>query len=84
MARFVRDYIEVADFTSLDEVIEQLTVLRDSLPAHAEAEDRMRGDDVFGRSLAVSYFRAQTDEEAACDARYAFAGQGESERQLAA
>jgi len=31
----------------------------------------MKGDDIFGRLLCVSYFRPQTAEEAECDARYA-------------
>jgi|KBSSwiStaDraftv2_1062776.scaffolds.fasta_scaffold206567_2 hypothetical protein len=74
MARFVRDYVEVANFSSLDQLIAELTSLRDSLPAEAEAEIRLRGDDIFGRTLAVSFLRVQTDDEAACDARYALAG----------
>jgi len=83
MTRLVRDYVEVANLTSLDEVIAQLTSLRDSLPIEAQAEIRLRGDDIFGRALAVSFYRAQTEEEAACDARYAFAGLA-TDRSLAA
>ncbi len=30
----------------------------------------MKGDDVFGRRLSISYFRELTSEEAACEARY--------------
>jgi hypothetical protein len=75
MSRLVKDYIDIADFTSLDTLIERLTELRDGLPAGAEAELRIRGDEVFGRHLSISYQRAQTEEEAACEARYADAYQ---------
>ena len=71
MTRLVRDYIEVSDQGSLDGLIERLTEIRDSLPASAEAEIRMRGDDVFGRHLCVAYLRPLTAEEAACEGRYA-------------
>jgi hypothetical protein len=71
MRRKVKDFIEIRDHTSLDVLIERLMEIRDGLPDSAEAEVRMKGDDVFGRKLCISYFRQQTDEEAACDARYA-------------
>jgi hypothetical protein len=32
---------------------------------------RLRGDDIFGRKLSISYLRDQTREEAECEARYA-------------
>lgn len=71
MTRMVKDYVEVSDHTSLEALIERLTEIRDSLPASAEAEIRMRGDDVFGRHLCVAYLRPLTAEEAACEGRYA-------------
>jgi hypothetical protein len=40
------------------------------LPKDADPELRMKGDDVFGRRLSISYFRQLTEEEAACEARY--------------
>lgn len=71
MRRLVKDYIEIGDYTSLDALIVRLTELKQSLPDGAEAELRLRGDDVFGRHLSIGYFRPQTDEEADCEARYA-------------
>ena len=70
MGRRVKDFIEIGDYTSLDRLITTLTAVRDSLPADAEPELKMRGDDVFGRSLSITYFRELTEEEAACEARY--------------
>ena len=70
MTRFVKDYVEIADHASLDELIAQLTQLRDTLPDGANAELRMRGDDFFGRHLCIGFFRPQTAEEAAVEARY--------------
>lgn len=70
MSRKVKEFIEIRDYTSLDTLIEGLTDIRDNLPANAEPELRMKGDDVFGRLLSVSYLRPQTAEEAECDARY--------------
>jgi len=69
MRRMIRDYAEVRECHSLDALIERLVAVRDRLPDPAEAEVRMRGDDVFGRLLSISYRRPQTEEERACDAR---------------
>lgn len=71
MTRYVREYVEVPDHASLDDVIALLSALRESLPPGADAELRMKGDDVFGRRMSISYMRPQTGEEAAIDARYA-------------
>ena len=71
MTRMVKDYVEVSDHSSLDALIARLTEIRDGLPASAEAEIRMRGDDVFGRHLCVAFMRPLTAEEAACEGRYA-------------
>ena len=70
MSRLVKDYIEVRDCGSLDALIASLTEARQSLPEGAQAEVRMRGDDVFGRQISISFYRQQTAEEAECDARY--------------
>lgn len=70
MGRRVKDFIEISDYTSLDRLITTLTAIRDSLPNDADPELKMRGDDVFGRSLSITYFRELTDEEVACEARY--------------
>ena len=82
MSRLVKDYIEIADFTSLDALIERLTALRDRLPAGAEAEMRIRGDEIFGRHLSIGYLRPQTTEEAECEARYADAYKQSREMEL--
>ena len=71
MTRMVKDYLEVSGHSSLDTLIARLSEIRDSLPASAEAEISMRGDDVFGRHLCVAFMRPLTAEEAACEGRYA-------------
>jgi hypothetical protein len=70
MSRRVRDFIEISDYTSLDSLIRTLVAVRDSLPAEAEPELKLRGDDIFGRRLTISYLRELTAEEAECNARY--------------
>jgi hypothetical protein len=82
MSKQVKDFIEIKNHSSLDELIARLTEVRDSLPDAGTAEVKMRGDDVFGRHLCVSYFRPQTAEEAECDARYAAAWRQSREREL--
>lgn len=82
MSRLVKDFIEVKDCGSLDDLIARLQQVRDSLPGHGVPEVRMRGDDIFGRHIAVSFYRQQTEEEAACDARYADAYRQSREREL--
>jgi hypothetical protein len=70
MGRRVKDFIEVSEYTSLDQLINTLTAIRDNLPQDADPELRMKGDDVFGRRLSISYYRELTAEEAACEGRY--------------
>ena len=84
MSRKVKEFIEIKDHASLDALISQLIEIRDALPEDAEAEVKMKGDDIFGRLLCVSYFRPQTREEAECDARYAEAYRQSRERQMTA
>lgn len=71
MSRRVKEFIEISDFASLDDLIARLEAVRDGLPAFAEAELRMKGDDVFGRKLSISFMREQTGEEADYEDRYA-------------
>ena len=71
MSRKVKEFIEIKDYTSLDALIARLIDVRDNLPEASDAHVKMKGDDVFGRQLCVSFFRPQTAEEAECDARYA-------------
>ena len=71
MSRRIKEYIDIRDHASLEDLIRRLVEVRDSLPADAGAELRLRGDDIFGRKLSISYFRDLTEEEAQCEARYA-------------
>ena len=83
MSRRVKEFTEIEDHSSLDDLIAKLIELRDALPAGSEAELRLRGDDVFGRKLSISYFRDQTKDEADCEKRYAEACKEAKQRELA-
>ena len=54
MSRRVKEFVEISDHQSLDDLIGQLTAVRDQLPENAEAELRLRGDEVFGRRITVT------------------------------
>ena len=82
MSRRVKEFVDIADHLSLDELIQRLAEVRDSLPLGAEAELRLRGDDVFGHRITITYFRDQTKEEAECEKRYAKAAKQAKEREL--
>jgi hypothetical protein len=82
MSRKVRQFVEIKDYASLDELISRLVEIRDSLPEEAEPQVKMKGDDIFGRLLCVSFLRPQTVEEAECDARYAEAYRASREQEL--
>lgn len=71
MTRQVKEFVDIRDHSSLDELIHKLVELRDSLPENSDAELRLRGDDVFGRRVTITYFRDQTGEEAELEQRYA-------------
>lgn len=83
MSKLVKDFLEIKDHGTLDALIARLVEVRDSLPQTGEAQVKMRGDDVFGRHLCVSFMRPQTAEEAECDARYAEAYRESREREAA-
>lgn len=70
MPRRVKDFIDISEYTSLDDLIRYLETIRDNLPAEHQAEMKIRGDEIFGRRLTISYFREQTPEEAEIEARY--------------
>ena len=70
MRRRAKEFIEISDHTSLDMLIKTLIAIREDLGLNAEPELKLRGDDIFGRRLSISYFRELTDEEIALDARY--------------
>jgi hypothetical protein len=69
--RRVKDFIDISEYTSLDDLIRYLETIRDNLPADHEAELKIRGDDIFGRRLTITYFREQTPEELEIEERYA-------------
>ena len=83
MKRRVKEFIEIDEHSSLDALIARLTEVRESLPPEAEAELRLRGDDVFGRKLSISFFRDQTAEEAKVEKHYANACKEAREKELA-
>jgi hypothetical protein len=68
--RRVKDFIDISEYTSLDDLIRYLETIRDNLPPEHQAELKIRGDEVFGRRLTISYFRELTAEEAEIEARY--------------
>jgi len=68
--RRVKDFIDISEYTSLEDLIRYLEAIRDNLPADHQAELKIRGDDVFGRRLTISYFREQTPEEMELDSKY--------------
>lgn len=82
MKRRVKEFVEIDEHVSLEELIEKLAEVRDSLPEECEAELRLRGDEVFGRRITISYFREQTDEEAEVEKRYAEASREAKEKEL--
>jgi hypothetical protein len=82
MKRRVKDFVDIADHVSLDELIVKLAEVRDSLPKGSDAELRLRGDEVFGHRITISYFRDQTKEEAEIEKRYADAAKEAKKKEL--
>jgi hypothetical protein len=68
--RRVKDFIDISEYTSLDDLIRYLETIRDNLPSEHQAELKIRGDDVFGRRLTISYFREQTPDEVELESKY--------------
>ena len=83
MSRRVKEFVDIEDHSSIDDLIDKLVKLRDELPSEAEAELRLRGDEVFGRKISISYLRPQTAEEAECERRYTEEEREAKERELA-
>ena len=83
MSRRVKEFVDIGDHLSLEELIQKLAEVRDSLPEGSEAELRLRGDDVFGHRITVTYLRDQTDEEAEVEKRYAEQSREAKEKELA-
>jgi hypothetical protein len=68
--RRVKDFIDISEYTSLDDLIRYLETIRDNLPDDHGAELRIRGDEIFGRRLTITYFREQTPDEVELEAKY--------------
>ena len=83
MSRRVKEFVDIGEHVSLDDLIGKLAAIRAELPEGCEAEMRLRGDEVFGRRITISYFRDQTDEEAEIEKRYAEHSREANERELA-
>jgi len=75
--RRVKDFIDISEYTSLDDLIRYLEAVRDNLPPEHEAELKIRGDEVFGRRLTITYFRELSPEEIELESKYA-AGEDEA------
>ena len=83
MKRRVKEFVEIEDHHSIDDLLARLIEVRDALPTDSEAELRLKGDDVFGRKISISYLRDQTADEAECETRYAAAYKEAREKELA-
>lgn len=76
MPRRVKDFIDISEYTSLDDLIRYLKTIRDNLPPDHEAELKIRGDEIFGRRLTITYFRELTPEEIELESKYAGGDEG--------
>jgi hypothetical protein len=68
--RRVKDFIDISEYTSLDDLIRYLAAIRDNLPPDHQAEMKIRGDEIFGRRLTITYFREQTPDELELESKY--------------
>ena len=83
MPRRVKDFIDISEYTSLEDLIRYLETVRDNLPPEHQAELKIRGDDIFGRRLTISYFREQTPDEVELESKYnGIDGEGANIEQL--
>ena len=74
MPRRVKDFIDISEYTSLDDLIRYLETIRDNLPPDHQAELKIRGDEIFGRRLTITYFREQTPDEIELESKYSAGG----------
>lgn len=82
MSRRIKEFVDIGEHVSLDELIGRLVEVRDALPDGSDAELRLRGDEVFGRRITISYFRHLTPEETEVEKRYAEAQKRAKELEL--
>jgi hypothetical protein len=64
MRTLVREIVDIRECSSIDKLLESLATLRARLPNPEDAYVRLRGDDVFGQMITVTYSRPATAEEA--------------------
>ena len=70
MPRRVKDFIDISEYTSLEDLIRYLETIRDNLPDGHDAEMKIRGDEIFGKRLTITYSREQTPDEEALESKY--------------
>jgi phage-related protein len=76
--RRVKDFIDISEYTSLEDLIRYLETIRDNLPPEHQAEMKIRGDEIFGRRLTITYFREQTPEETEIESKYSRNDEGDA------
>jgi hypothetical protein len=60
----VREYVEISGCNSIEALIARLEAVKAEMPSGStEPEVRLRGDDVFGRHVLVTYSRPETEAE---------------------
>ncbi len=60
----VREYVELIGCGTIEAVIASLQAVKDELPPGCSGiEVRLRGDDVFGRHILLTYSRPETEAE---------------------
>ena len=64
MRTLVREIVDIRECASIDRLLESLAAVRARLPDPDEAYVRLRGDDVFGQMITITYSRPATSEEA--------------------
>ena len=60
----VREYVEIAECSSIEALIASLEAVKAQMPPGcSDPQVRLRGDDIFGRHILVSYSRPETEAE---------------------
>ena len=63
MRILVREIVDIPESSSIDKLLESLAAVRARLPDPQDAGVRLRGDDVFGQRITITYSRPATLEE---------------------
>ena len=83
MKRRIKEFIEIEEHDSLDELIAKLVEIRDTSRQDCRGRAKAEGRRVFGRKITVSYFRDQTGKRRRFEERYAAAYKEAPEKELA-